>query len=224
MIKQNKYEIEVFLKIKDNVRVLVDIGCRDNFDYAEISSQIEMHLFDINPEHINNLKNGISSIEHNVKLYNFGLSNRNENVSYSRISESIHRAWGDMAEFSVRKFDEVLLENKIINIDFLKMDIEGCEPDILSYVDILKGIKFIQFEYGNAWNNNYTLSDFISPYLETYDFYLIMDDNHPIFTILESKLLSLIDNDTLKLVEDYRLKDCGCNILMVNKKIKFENE
>jgi FkbM family methyltransferase len=225
IIRQNSYELRIFEYIKDNITKLVDIGCRDNIDYFLSSPQCEMHLFDINKNHIYRIKDKIKNIQNKIYLYEFGLSNKNDLVGYSQISESIHRDFGNIINCPVKKFDDVLLEYNILNIDFLKMDIEGCEPEILFYKEILNNIKYIQFEYGNTWNlSEYNLSMCYIDYSDNFNFYFIKDINHPLTSVESSPILTFLDSNLIEQIDFFVSKDCGCNILMVNKKIKFDYE
>ncbi len=222
-IKQNCYELQLFGNLKNSISILVDIGCRDNIDYYHLHPNAEIHLFDINQKHIDKIARQISSYDHKIRLYNFGLSNKNAVVTYSQISESIHRQWGEHVLCNVRKFDEVLFEKQIKNIDFLKMDIEGCEPEILSYLDIIKGINFVQFEYGETWSRpQENLKKIIDEYTHFHKFYFLKDINHPLSNTEFSPTLTPIDNVLLQKIESYTDAGAGCNILMVKRDIAFD--
>ena len=53
-------ELEAFEYFKDDIKVLVDIGCRENFEYSEIKPAVKAYLFDANEYFINRLSNWIS--------------------------------------------------------------------------------------------------------------------------------------------------------------------
>ena len=48
VIFQYEEELKVFDIVKDNVDVLIDIGCRENYEYAQIKPEAKMYLFDVN--------------------------------------------------------------------------------------------------------------------------------------------------------------------------------
>lgn len=224
VIKQHDSEMILFDLIKDQVFKLIDIGCRTNIDYFNLKKDCEMHLFDINKNHIQEIKNKLNGIENNIHLYDFGLSNTNSTLTYSHLSESVKRIWGDNITCQVFNFSDILKKFNIINIDFLKMDIEGCEPEILSFHDIITSIKFIQFEYGNTWNlNEYDLKQCHNFYSQYFNIFFIRDYSHPI-SQENSSLLIPVDIGLVNKIDHYVSLNCGCNILMVKKNIKIDYE
>ena len=48
VISQYEEELMVFDIVKNNVDVLIDVGCRENYDYAQIKPEAKMYLFDVN--------------------------------------------------------------------------------------------------------------------------------------------------------------------------------
>lgn len=193
-------ELEAFEYFKNDIKVLVDIGCRENDEYLQIKPEVKAYLFDANEYFINRLNEKVKDNK-NVKTFAFGLSNRNEEVQYDDDSESIqeHRfRKSDLIAVKIRKFDEVMEECKILDkIDFLKVDIEGCEPDILEYYDVIKNIKYVQFEFGRGWPDleNYNVWSFIEQYSDTHKFYYLKDPNHSICREYDLDLFTLIDKD-----------------------------
>ena len=193
-------ELEAFEYFKDDIKVLVDIGCRENFEYSEIKPAVKAYLFDANEYFINRLNEKVKG-KKNIKTFAFGLSNRNEEVQYDDDSESIqeHRfRKSNLTTVKIRKFDEVMKECKILGkIDFLKVDIEGCEPDILEHYDVIKDIKYVQFEFGRGWADldNYNVWSVIEQYSDTHKFYYLKDPNHSICRESDLELFTLIDRD-----------------------------
>ena len=89
-------------------------------------------------------------------------------------------------------------ECKILGkIDFLKVDIEGCEPDILEHYDVIKDIKYVQFEFGRGWADleNYNVWSVVEQYSDTHKFYYLKDPNHSICREYDLDLFTLIDKD-----------------------------
>tara|TARA_R100001510_G_scaffold50535_1_gene49611 strand:- start:10 stop:834 length:825 start_codon:yes stop_codon:yes gene_type:complete len=230
VISQYEEELLVFDIVKDDVNVLVDVGCRENYDYAQIKPEAKMYLFDVNEIFINNLSKKIEDKCFNIIALPFGLSNRNADVTISEQTESIqpHRQWGEtQLSGRIRRFDEVIEEYAINRIDFLKMDIEGCEPDLLEFTDIMKNIKYIQFEFGRAWPdlNQYGIGEVMKQYEDTHDFFFIKDKNHPTTNTIDAPLFTLITEPVLNELNHHLINDrwgYGGNILMVNKNINFD--
>lgn len=223
-VKQNSYELKIFNEIKKYLKTVIDIGCRDNYDYFILAPEIRYHMFDINEEHINKIKYELKDIDNKICFYPFGLSDKNEMVTYSKKSESIHRHWGDHVTFEVKNFNEVFYDNNLEDTDFLKMDIEGSEPSILKFKNILSNISFIQFEYGETWDfNSYTLQTAFKDYSNTHDFYFIKDENHPVSNSYVFPIILKCDDKIIDVIHNWALKGAGCNILMINKELNYEN-
>ena len=54
VISQYEEELMVFDIVKNDVDVLIDVGCRENYDYAQIKPEAKMYLFDVNEIFIKN--------------------------------------------------------------------------------------------------------------------------------------------------------------------------
>lgn len=219
---QNQYEINVFEMIKDDVNIVLDIGCREDYGYSFLKPEAEVYSFDVHPQFIESINNKVKGKNLNIKTFRYGISNKNSKVSWSGDSQSIqnHRLWGELSTFEVRKFDEVLEENNIKQIDFIKMDIEGSEPEILEYHDILKDVKYIQFECGLAWSDirKFNFKHVIDQYKDTHDALFIRDDNHSMCDE-SSELLTIITKDYSDRLLDCAYRGEGVNILLVKKEL-----
>lgn len=96
----------------------------------------------------------------NINLFNFGLSDISETLTFytSDSSDELSSSIKIVAEQThneikavVKNGYEFTMENKINEIDFLKIDVEGMEHKVLSgLLPIIKEqkVKIIQFEYG----------------------------------------------------------------------------
>ena len=74
-----------------------------------------------------------------------------------------------------KRGDEYYLENNINEIDFLKIDTEGYEYDVITgFGEKIKNVKIIQFEYGGTFlDRNIKLIELIN-YLKNKDFFIFV--------------------------------------------------
>lgn len=163
--------------IKDKINIIFDVGSCDDSTYINFTG--EVHYFDPVNEYIEKLK-----VKENLnrKSYfnNFGLGNENKSSYYyprytsfyNRIASCAINDDENKIILNIKKAKSYIDENNIKNIDFLKMDTEGYELQILEgFEDFLKHIKIIQFEYGGTnIDNNVKLIDMIN-FLKLHGFY-----------------------------------------------------
>ncbi len=200
-------ELKFYMKIKNNIRVIFDVGCQlSNF----IEFQGEVHYFDPRNDYIEDLKKkpNINKISY---FNNFGLGNENKQTYYYPRYESffnrINSCNVDDSEnkilLEIKKSKDYVIENNIEKIDFLKIDTEGYELEVLKgFEDFLTNIKIIQFEYGGtSLDNNVKLIDFIN-FLSEKGFYK--------FSYL-SEYYGIIP------ITDYNDHYEYCNIVCINK-------
>jgi FkbM family methyltransferase len=129
----------------------------------------EIHAFEIRTETFNKLKNKFAGYE-NIHLNDFGLSDSEGKIEiyYSSENEldptSTAYPLFDMKENmstygasqigKVRRGENYIDDNDILDIDFLKIDVEGMELLVIKgFAEGLRKVKVIQFEYGifNHW-------------------------------------------------------------------------
>lgn len=157
-------------------KVIFDVGCR--FDSVFSKFEGDVHYFEPNTEFIEKLK----PLAHNTNSYfnNFGLSDKNESLEYYNEQQSfVHRKlthpdtymnW-TKSVFEVKRADEYIQKNNIESIDFLKIDTEGFEFNVIKgFGDEIQKVKVIQFEYGGTFiDSGDKLKDVIE-YLAKYGF------------------------------------------------------
>lgn len=161
-----------FNKIKERCNIIFDVGC--NRDSLFLDSTAETHYFDPVASFIEELKTKNSR---NKKSFfnNFGLGESNKIIPYyTNTGSFVDRAIGSKETelYELRKGIEYIQMHKIEFIDFLKIDVELYELNVLEgFSDFLKEIKIIQFEYGPGTftDLNIKLSQ-ITNYLEKYGF------------------------------------------------------
>jgi FkbM family methyltransferase len=200
-------EMQFFLKIKDKINCIFDIGCRTDSEYTIFEG--EVHYFDPVNEFIEELSKK-STKNSNSYYNNFGLGNENKSLYYYPKYQSFYNRINSCKVcdnsnkilLNIKRAKDYILENNINYIDFIKIDTEGYEFDVLKgFDDCLDNIKIIQFEYGGTFlDNNIKLIDVID-YLKKKNFY---------------KFSYLTNNGTC-LIEDFTDHYQYCNIVCINK-------
>ena len=150
---KNNYEPELKLIKKFVVHGTdsLDIGVyRGVYSYEMSKYAKTVHAFEFNPIIFSFLNKNIYKIINNIKLYNFGLSNQNNNATlripirnklakeenYEKFFEMGRATIHDKNQFNefrtfkvnVKKLDDVQFENLI---SFIKIDVEGHEIEVI---------------------------------------------------------------------------------------------
>src|SRR6056300_1865184 len=170
-------EYKFFMEIKDKINCIFDVGCRSDSEFIEFTG--EVHYFDPVNEFIENLKTK-KNMNKASYFNNFGLGEDNKEMYYypryqsfyDRINSCSVSDNSNKIVLHIKKGKDYIISNNIQNIDFLKIDTEGYELNVLQgFEDYLENIKIIQFEYGGTFlDNNTKLIDVIN-YLEQKGFY-----------------------------------------------------
>lgn len=148
-----KEEIEVFKQLPD-LQVIFDVGSRDDTEYYDIYPSAQHHLFEPNPEFVNNLSAKLGD-KTNVYINAFGLSDVDEVKGYSRsiqafVGGEAPLLSGDV-NFQLMTLDRYVAERNISGIDFLKIDAEGYDFKVLlGGLKTIGTTRFIQYEH---WDN-----------------------------------------------------------------------
>lgn len=204
-------EYTFFMSIKDNIDVIFDVGCRSDSEYTEFKGIV--HYFDPVNNFIEILKKK-QNINRNSFFNNFGLGNENKELYYYPKYESFYDRINSCKQsdddnkilLSIKKGKDYVLNNNIQTIDFLKIDTEGYELNVLQgFDDFLQNVKIIQFEYGGTFlDNNLRLIDVIQ-YLEKNGFHKFsyLTANGPVY------------------ITDFRDHYKYCNIVCINKNSNF---
>jgi FkbM family methyltransferase len=224
-----KEEILFYETIKDNCSIIFDIGCREDTDYISLSENKIFHYFEPNPNSYlvcsENLKSNKNNI---VYLNNFGIGKQTKKMDYYPDGQSFFRrtyiyvSTSDPIILSMERFSDYIKRNGIDNIDFLKMDVEGGEPDILldNPCFIKSSVKYIQFEWGSTWvdrGDGASLDDIIKEFNEYFNFYFLHDENHPSSKIYTKLLTKIDDEKMIKEMTDYMMQGHTFNIVMIGK-------
>lgn len=201
-------ELEVFKYLKD-IKVVFDVGAREDLDYLVIKPEIELHAFEPNPVYFGNLIKKNIKNSPNVYLNNFGLSDKNGTFDYFEMSESFEvnptfppDVDKTTFKYETKRLDDYIKEKNIKCIDFLKVDTEGYDYKVLlGGEEAIKITRYIQFEY---WDGVRKFVDL----LKGFAFYLMVEPKlrevisfvvqcHPLtiptLVPLDEKIIDLID-------------------------------
>ena len=151
----------------------------------------------------------------NVSYFNkFGLGNEHKELYYYPRYESFYdrivscHASDELNKIllQIKKGKEYIIEKNIQHIDFLKIDTEGYELNVLQgFEDALEHVNIIQFEYGGTFlDNNTRLIDIIN-YLQQKGFYKF----------------SYLTNNGNELITNFNDHYHYCNIVCINIKSNF---
>lgn len=224
MITQS--EIEFYQILDEHIEIIFDVGCREDTDYLDISAGKEFHLFEPNPDFYKRCEKKIDYSKNSVFLNKFGLGKKTESLDYYLDAQSFvkrvrgFQTNGETLLLEVRKFTEYLTENNIEKIDFLKIDAEGFEPDILlDNIEYIKNnVDYIQFEYASTWfdrDDGIDLEDICEIYEDTFSFHFLYDPDHPVSRYYENLLTELDEIHKIKAIESYANMSFGSNIVML---------
>jgi len=111
-----------------------------------------LHIFEPIKKYYTNIKQKFINFN-NIKIYNFGLSNKNQTVKINLNDDasSIHALkTNNFENIELKDIVEFLKEENIIKVDLLKINIEGCEYELLDRLietNMLTCFKNIQVQF-----------------------------------------------------------------------------
>lgn len=204
-------EEKFFISIKDKINIIFDVGCRSDSEFIHFSG--EVHYFDPMHDFIEKLK--AQKNENKSAYFNsFGLGNEDTDLYYypryqsfyDRINSCSVSDDSNKILLHIKKGKDYVVKNNIQTIDFLKIDTEGYELNVMQgFEDCLEKIKVIQFEYGGTFlDNKLKLIDVIR-YLESKGFYKF----------------SYLSSGGPVLITDFNDHYNYCNIVCINKRSDF---
>jgi FkbM family methyltransferase len=142
-------EINFYKSILSELNIVFDVGCKYDDIFFDLNNNIDVHLFDprktdkIFNSRFNNIALGK---EAGVLDYHpeYSSINKRTELSGARWQHLTHEYF----EVDVDTIDNYCLNNNIKKIDLLKIDTEGWDYNVLlGAKDMLKNIKYIQFEH-----------------------------------------------------------------------------
>ena len=176
-------------KIKNNkINILLDVGSHKGEYISSLSKTFSINKvfgFEPNPEIFKILRNRFKNSA--IELFNYGISKKNENISFNINLESSSSSINELnfnskyfkkkflllnffnsqkvttkINIEVKRLDYFLNKNKIDLVDLLKIDTEGYELNVIeSLGDQISKIKIIHFEhhFDDMIIKNYKFSD-----------------------------------------------------------------
>lgn len=160
-------ELDFYQKIKPTMRVIFDVGCRNDSLFLDFPG--EVHYFDPVQEFIDKLQ--VKPCNNFVAVFNsVGLSNKTGEISYYPGWQSFHPRMVSCEGRPIYRYDgkstlqvdkltlrvqtgsEYMDKMCVRQVDFLKIDTEGSEYDVLEgFGDNLDRVCIVQFEYGQCY-------------------------------------------------------------------------
>lgn len=183
-------ELRFYNSIKDNIDLIFDVGCRQQSEFLDF--QGEVHYFDPVSKFVEDLA---AQPTRNRKSYfnAFGLGEKAAEMYYypkyesfyDRVKSCFASDEQNKVALNIKKGKDYVAEKDIARIDFLKIDTEGYELNVLrGFEDFLQRVQVVQFEYGGTFlDNGIKLID-VTNYLEGHGFrrfaYLTPSGTQPI--------------------------------------------
>jgi FkbM family methyltransferase len=143
--------------IKPKIKTIFDIGCRSDSIFTEFVGDV--HYFDPMPEFINNL--ALQVTQNSKAVFNaFGLGNDDKELFYYPLYQSFYNRVAscyrsdeqNKITLKIRKASDYLEEHNIPSVDFVKIDTEGYELEVLKgFGSRLNDVRIVQFEYGGTY-------------------------------------------------------------------------
>ena len=153
--KNGEWRVAKFLIAGESV--VFDVGARTDDYLTLVNRDAIYHLFEPMEQHFRSLKRKVDSRQ-NVFLNQCALGLDDGFAMMFPDTESLSRR--EMTEsmpvsVRIRRLDEYCEERKIAHIDFLKIDTEGHELDVLRGGEkmVRNSVSCIQFEYGGTYKD-----------------------------------------------------------------------
>lgn len=147
-------ELLLWRTIRPFCQVMFDVGTHEDDYYIQDSDDnIMFHLFEPNPRSFETVAQKVCQM-HNVVCNNVGVGSTQGYLKYFERAESFVNRWNETTSMNlpvITLFD-YMNKNAVENVDFIKIDTEGYELDVLQGAyEHLRNFKHIQFEYGGTY-------------------------------------------------------------------------
>lgn len=202
-------ELNFIKGFADNLTIF-DVGSRDDSWFTSYKG--EVHYFEPVTSFIEELKKRPNDNSKSI-FNNFGLSDKEETIKYySQFQSFVNRNGTPTDELLVKTGKDYIEQNDIKKIDFLKIDVEGFEFNVLKgFEGHFDKIGLIQFEYGGTYRDSGVKLNDVFEFLKSqgfiYFFYMIPDglvsigtespveDHYAYCNIISSKFLIPLVSD-----------------------------
>lgn len=173
MVSEN--EIALYKRLIPDCKIIFDVGCKGDNIFYEINPSADIHLFD--PTENDALINSISGIQ-NVKYNNYALGNFKGKTQFhfhygSILLRDDVEKYKDSHQEKTINVDTLFnycKESNITQIDFLKIDTEGYDFEVIKGAkELIHNVKYIQVE---EWDDQKLMKD-IFDFFEGYNKCLI---------------------------------------------------
>jgi len=173
-------EIKLYEELISTLDVIFDVGTQEDSPFYEMNPDAEIHLFEPVKDYLDYLENEVKDKKHNITFNNFALGSKTETKTFywkygawKKVDiekfTGLHETW----EVSVRTLNDYCDEKGITKIDYLKIDTEGLDFEVIKGGDrYLDCCKYIQFEHYGTFHNNETLDE-VFDYFKGWNIYKI---------------------------------------------------
>lgn len=136
-------------------RTIFDVGARTDDYFVHLNQRCQYHLFEPMANSFSKLKQKVGALP-NVHLVNTALGSQQGTLRIHPDTQSIHkRPHGSESSqpIKIQRLDDYCQANEIREIDFLKIDVEGHEYEVMQGGEnmIRNGVSMLQFEYGGTY-------------------------------------------------------------------------
>ena len=175
-INKDDPESLFFNSIKDSCKIIFDVGAREDSIYLDFHGDV--HYFEPVAEFLNNLEQQPRK-NTNAFFNPFGLGESHQSLFYyptyqsffDRVKSCKISDEKNKMILTVKPASEYINANNIQHIDFVKIDTEGYEYNVLKgFGDSLHKVRILQFEYGGTYLDSNTTLRQVLDYLEQYGF------------------------------------------------------
>ena len=171
---------EMFLwnYLSKDCKIMFDVGCHTDNYYVLEHPSIIFHLFEPHPGFFETAASKCKDCT-NVFMNNIGLGMEECTLDYYERGQSFVNRFGEQPsrQIQVTTIDKYMEIHEISHIDFLKIDVEGFEYDVIKgSLQSISKIKHIQFEYGGTFPERNVLLKDVYDMLEGRQIYMIGPD------------------------------------------------
>lgn len=155
-------EYTFFLSLRDHIKVIFDVGCRQDSEFVDFTGQV--HYFDPVPAFVHSLS--LCPNKNQSCFFNsFGLGKEEKTLYYYPNYQSFFdrvRSCGvsdddNKVLYSIKTAENYMKQHGLETVDLVKIDTEGYELEVLQgFGDRLSRVGIVQFEYGGTYLDSHT--------------------------------------------------------------------